>query len=159
MQLTKYTDYALRVLLILGQNQDKRITIDDITRHYHISRNHLMKIVHSLSVAGFINSTRGRSGGLMLGMAPEKITIADVVRHTEKNMALVECFATGSTCTVDPDCVIKHILYRAQDNFMDVLSIFTLADILDRQNLLAARQVEEIEQPINFPADPGIANH
>ena len=86
----------------------------------------------------------------MLAAAPESITIADVVRTTEKNMALVECFASGSTCTIESDCVVKYIFYRAQDSFMDVLALFTLADILDRQNLLAARQPTNIELPISF---------
>ena len=150
MQLTKFTDYALRVLLYLGQHKDKRVTIDDLSRHYHISRNHLMKIVHTLSMAGFIHSTRGRSGGLVLGAPPSTITIADVVRETEKNMALVECFETGSTCTLESDCVLKYVLHRAQDSFMEVLSLFTLADILERQNLFAAKAKINIEAPISF---------
>ena len=139
MQLTKFSDYALRVLLFLAQNQDKRTTINDISEHYNISRNHLMKIVHSLSTAGFIKSSRGRSGGLNLGAAPSSITIADVIRHTEKKMDLVECFDTGETCMLESDCVLKHVLHRAQDSFMDVLSLFTLADILDRQTLLSPK--------------------
>ncbi len=150
MQLTKFTDYALRVLIYLGQHNDKRVTIDDISRHYHISRNHLMKIVHTLSVAGFIHSTRGRSGGLMLGVPANKIFIADVVRETEKNMALVECFDTGSTCMLESDCVLEHLLHRAHDSFMEVLSVFTLADILERQTLLAKNSTVTHEKPISL---------
>lgn len=133
MQLTKYTDYALRVLLYLGQHPDQRVTIDDLAGHYGISRNHLSKIVHDLSLAGFIRSTRGRGGGLRLGAAAETISIAAVVRHTEPSMALVECFQTGSTCNLESDCVLKHVLQRAQDSFMQVLALFTLADLLARQ--------------------------
>jgi len=148
MQLTKFTDYALRVLLFLAQNQDKRITIDDISNHYHVSRNHLMKIVHSLSVAGFIHSSRGRNGGLSLGMDASSITVADVILHTEKNMELVECFETGSTCMLESDCVIRHILHRAQDSFIEVLSLFSLADILERQNRLALKPIKIIKLPL-----------
>lgn len=137
MQLTKFTDYALRVLLFLAQNQDKRITIDVISNHYNVSRNHLMKIVHNLSVAGFIHSARGRNGGLSLGMPAESITIADVILHTEKNMDLVECFDSNSTCMDASDCALRHVLHQAQDSFIEVLSMFSLADILERQNKIA----------------------
>jgi Rrf2 family nitric oxide-sensitive transcriptional repressor len=155
MQLTKYSDYALRVLLFLGQHPDRRTTIDDLAGHYRISRNHLTKIVHQLSLAGFIKSTRGRSGGLTLGAAPDAIIIADVIRHTEKKMALVECFETGSTCTIEPDCVLKYVLQRAQDSFMEVLSLFSLADILDRQKLLAAKAASTLE--LKIPSKIGAA--
>ena len=148
MQLTKFTDYSLRVLLYLGQNQDKRITIDDISKHYHLSRNHLMKIVHNLSLAGFIQSARGRSGGLMLGAPANSITIADVIQHTEKNLELVECFETGSVCMLESDCVLKYVLHRAQDSFMEVLSLFTLADILDKQSLLIRKHLVDVKLPL-----------
>lgn len=148
MQLTKFTDYALRVLLFLGQNQDKRVTIDDISNHYHVSRNHLMKIVHSLSVAGFIHSSRGRNGGLSLGMSPSCITVADVILHTEKNMDLVECFESDSTCMLESDCVLRHVLHRAQDSFLEVLSMFSLADILERQKRLALKPINIIKFPL-----------
>lgn len=148
MQLTKFTDYALRVLLFLAKNQDKRVTIDDLADHYHVSRNHLMKIVHNLSVAGFIHSSRGRSGGLSLGMSADKITIADIISHTEKNMELVECFESDSACTLESDCVLKYVLHRAMDNFMEVLKLFTLADILERKNILAAKPINTIKLPV-----------
>lgn len=148
MQLTKFTDYALRVLIFLAKNQGKRVTIDDLASHYHVSRNHLMKIVHNLSVAGFIHSSRGRSGGLSLGMSADKITIADVVSHTEKNLELVECFESGSTCMLESDCVLKYVLHRAMGNFMEVLKLFTLADILERQNMLAASPINTIKLPV-----------
>jgi len=133
MQLTKYTDYALRVLLYLGQRQDRRTTINDITEHYHISRNHLMKIIHHLSQAGYVQSSRGRLGGLSLGMDPAEINIGTVVGETEKNMALVECFGTHNTCTIEPECVLKYVLHRAHESFMEALAVFTLADILALQ--------------------------
>ena len=148
MQLTKFTDYALRVLLFLAQNPDKRITIDEISKHYQVSRNHLMKIVHSLSVAGFIHSSRGRNGGLSLGMSASSITIADVILHTEKNMDLVECFETGSNCMLESDCVLRHVLHRAQDSFIEVLSLFSLADILERQNRLVVKPINIIKPPL-----------
>ena len=148
MQLTKFTDYALRVLLFLAQNQDKRVTIDDLANHYNVSRNHLMKIVHSLSVAGFIRSSRGRNGGLNLGMPANSITVADVILHTEKNMDLVECFETGSNCMLESDCVLRHVLHRAQDSFMEVLSLFSLTDIIERQNRLASKPINIIRFPV-----------
>jgi len=148
MQLTKFTDYALRVLLFLAQNQDKRVTIDDLANHYHVSRNHLMKIVHSLSVAGFIRSSRGRNGGLNLGIPANNITVADVILHTEKNMDLVECFEIHSNCMLESDCVLRHVLHRAQDSFMEVLSLFSLTDIIERQNRLTNKPINIIRLPV-----------
>ncbi len=133
MQLTKYTDYALRVLVYLGQRQGQRTTINDITQHYGISRNHLMKIIHHLSQVGYVQSSRGRLGGLNLGKDPAEINIAQVVRETEKNMALFECFGSSNTCTIEPECVLKHVLHRAHESFMDALAVFTLADVLALQ--------------------------
>ena len=142
MQLTKYTDYALRVLVYLGQRQNQRTTINDITQHYNISRNHLMKIIHHLSQAGYVQSSRGRLGGLSLGKDPAEINIATVVGETEKNMSLVECFGSHNTCTIEPECVLKHVLHRAHESFMEALAVFTLADVLHLQGAGSAKQSE-----------------
>ncbi len=137
MQLTLYTDYSLRVLLFLGLNPQRMATISEISESYQISRNHLVKVVHNLSIQGFIQTTRGRNGGLTLARPPAKINIGDVVRHTEGNFNLVECFdPEHNTCPISAACLLKGGLYEAQRAFLAVLDKYSLADVLQNQEWL-----------------------
>jgi len=137
MQLTLYTDYSLRVLLYLGLNARRLATITDIAQSYGISRNHLVKVVHNLATQGFINTTRGRGGGITLARAPAKINIGDVVRHTEVNFHLVECFdRERNTCPIAAACFLKSALYEAQQAFVAVLDRYSLADVVDNKDWL-----------------------
>ena len=90
MRLTRYTDYAMRVLLYLGTHPDKICSIAEIARTYGVSQNHLMKVVNDLANAGYITSLRGRSGGLKLGRPAEAINIGEVIRHTEEGFELLD---------------------------------------------------------------------
>jgi Rrf2 family protein len=92
MQLTRYSDYSLRVLIYLALDPERLVTIEDIARSYDISRAHLMKVVHQLGLRGYVETVRGRGGGLRLGRRPEEIGIGDVVRSTEENLNLVDGF-------------------------------------------------------------------
>lgn len=146
MQLTLYTDYSLRVLLYLGLNPREMSTIGDIADSYRISRNHLVKVVHNLAIQGFVNTTRGRGGGLGLARSPDAINIGDVVRHTEVNFHLVECFdRERNTCPIAAACILKSALHEAQKAFMAVLDGYTLADILDNREWL--RNVLRVAEP------------
>ena len=137
MQLTLYTDYSLRVLLYLGLNPREMSTITDIADSYRISRNHLVKVVHNLAIQGFVNTTRGRGGGISLARSPAAINIGDVVRHTEVNFHLVECFdRERNTCPIAVACILKSALHEAQRAFMAVLDGYTLADILENREWL-----------------------
>lgn len=137
MQLTLYTDYSLRVLLYLGLLPERTATISEIAEAYGISRNHLVKVVHNLSIHEFIQTTRGRGGGICLARAPEEIVIGDVVRHTEVNFDLVECFnREQNTCPISAACILKGALYEAQHAFMAVLDKSTLADVLENSDWL-----------------------
>ncbi|MEK7321925.1 MAG: Rrf2 family transcriptional regulator [Pseudomonadota bacterium] len=137
MQLTLYTDYSLRVLLYLGLVPERTATITEIARAYGISRNHLVKVVHNLSIHDFIQTTRGRGGGIGLARPPEEIVIGDVVRHTEVNFNLVECFNRElNTCPIAMACVLKGTLHEAQRAFMAVLDKNTLADVLTNSDWL-----------------------
>lgn len=137
MQLTLYADYSLRVLLFLGLQPDRLSTINEIAESYHISRNHLVKVVHNLGQLGYINTIRGRSGGMSLARAPEDINIGEVVRKTEVSFDLVECFnMVSNTCPIAPVCALKAALMEAQRAFLKVLDGYTLADVLkNRQDL------------------------
>ena len=138
MQLTQYSDYALRALIYLGVNRDRRCTVGEIAGAYGISENHLTKVVHRLGRAGFVATTRGRNGGLELAMAPGEIGIGAVFRATEGNCDLVECFADGkgNGCPISGPCALTHVLETALDAFLDVLDRHTLEDLLRPRDAL-----------------------
>ena len=92
MRLTVYTDYALRMLMYLALKDDGLATIEEIAQSYGISKNHLMKVAHQLGVAGYVDTVRGRNGGLRLAKPAKAIGLGEVVRHTEPDMAIVMCF-------------------------------------------------------------------
>lgn len=132
MRLTRYTDYALRVLLYLGTNPDRLSTINEIAAYHNISRNHLMKVVHQLGAWGYIDTLRGKGGGIRLAHRPSDIIIGDVVRHTEENLEIVECFTPGnSECVIQPGCRLKVVLDEALNSFLATLDLYTLADFLE----------------------------
>ncbi|HUW49938.1 MAG TPA: Rrf2 family transcriptional regulator [Sulfuricella sp.] len=134
MHLTRYTDYSLRVLLYLGSRQDKLATIGEIAAHYGISRNHLMKVVHQLGANGYIDTLRGKGGGIKLARPPERIGVGDVVRSMEENMAIVECFAPETcACILAPGCTLKDALGEATQSFLATLDLYTLADLIGGQ--------------------------
>jgi len=133
MRLTIFTDYSLRVLIFLGarRKESRLTTIDDIATAYDISRNHLMKVVHHLAKEGYIETTRGKGGGMRLARAPDRINIGTVVRGTEEDFALVECFQEGNlNCPITPVCALPPILARALREFFRELDRHTLEDLL-----------------------------
>lgn len=130
MRLTRYTDYCLRVLMYLGVKGDELATIKEIAERYDISKNHLMKVAYELNRLGYIETVRGKNGGMHLRLAPEQINLGQLVRDTESDLALVECFATGGHCSITPSCVLKQVLNEALEAFFTVLSQYTLSDLL-----------------------------
>ena len=140
MQLSKFSDYSLRVLVYLAGEPDKLSTIDDISVRYGISKDHLRKIVYNLVQSGWIESKRGRSGGLSLAKAPSEISIGKVVRSTEENLTIVECFdADTDTCQISGVCRLSSMLDEALKAFLSVLDKYTLDDITAGQSVLMAR--------------------
>lgn len=129
MQLTLYSDYSLRVLLYLSRTPNEFATITEISDFYQISKNHLVKVVHSLAQLGFIISTRGKGGGIKLARSPNQISIGEVVRKTEPNFYLVECFNQETNrCVITNVCRLKGILNQGIEAFFSVLDSYTLAD-------------------------------
>lgn len=130
MHLTMFSDYALRVLMYTGTSQDRLITIEETSKVYGISKAHLMKVVNVLTKEGFLRGVRGRSGGFALAKKPEKINIGDVVRATEPNFALVECFGLDNECIICDSCKLPDALNEALRSFVTTLDKYTLADIM-----------------------------
>ncbi len=131
MQLSLFTDYSLRVLIFLGAHPDRLCTISETAAAYRISANHLMKVVNRLSSAGYIETVRGKGGGMRLSRAPKMINIGDVVRHMEDNFHIVECFnAKKQDCPLLPACTLRSVLADAHRNFMATLDRHTLQDVL-----------------------------
>jgi Rrf2 family nitric oxide-sensitive transcriptional repressor len=132
MRLTRYTDYALRVLLYLGAQPDRVCSIAEIARAYDISQNHLMKVAHDLGKAGYVEGIRGRSGGIRLAKPANRINVGAVVRHTEEGFDLADC----GTCVIAPACGLTGVLAEALTAFMAVLDRYTLADLLKKRSKL-----------------------
>ncbi len=129
MQLTLHTDYSLRVLIYLAQKGDTLSTISEVATFYAISRNHLVKVVHHLAGANFIQTLRGKNGGMRLARAPEDISVGDVVRQMEPNFDIVECFsADNHSCAVASICALKNVLQKASREFLSLLDRYSLAD-------------------------------
>lgn len=129
MRLTRYTDYALRTLIYLALHEPQMSSIAGIADAYGISESHLTKVVHQLGRAGLVRTLRGRGGGLRLGRPPGEIVVGAVVRETEEDLALVECFSNGA-CAITAPCRLRGVLGEAMAAFLAVLDRYTLADLV-----------------------------
>jgi Rrf2 family transcriptional regulator, nitric oxide-sensitive transcriptional repressor len=130
MRLTVYTDYSLRLLIYAALQPDGLVNISDVASAYGISRSHLTKVVHQLGIAGFLQTIRGKGGGLRLARLPSAIRIGDVVRCTEPDMALTPCFKPiNAHCPIFPSCRLHSALQEAREAFLGVLDRHTLADL------------------------------
>lgn len=151
MRLTTYTDYALRTLMYLAVNRDRLVTIQDIASLHSISKNHLTKVVHHLGQLGMVSTVRGRNGGLKLGWEPADINIGAVVRQTETDFHMAECFDRGNNrCVYASACFLEDVLGTATDAYLKVLDGVTLEDLVRRPG--ARAQGAAGAQPIQFHA-------
>lgn len=139
MKLTRYTDYAIRVMVHLGSQDGRLSSIAEIAERYNISHSHLMKVVQELAASGFVETVRGRSGGLCLARPAKEISLGALVRQTEDNAPLIDC----STCLISPACGLPPILVEATHAFFAVLDKYTVADLLGKRREL--RQLFEFD--------------
>lgn len=138
MRLTMYTDFSLRILIYLGSKEPGTLsTVQEISSAYNISKNHLMKVTFELGKAGFIQTVRGRNGGIQLADEPGNINIGTVVRKMEDDFHLVECFdREHNRCPIAPVCGLRGVLGQALQAYFNVLDGYTLEDLLvNRQGL------------------------
>jgi Rrf2 family nitric oxide-sensitive transcriptional repressor len=131
MKLTRFTDYALRVLIYLGLRAEDRVTIREISEAYDISRNHLMKVVSNLTRLGYLDARRGPGGGITLARPASAICLADVVQDMEEDMNLVTCFREDGQCTIKPVCRLQNALAGALSAYMSTLESYSLQDLLE----------------------------
>lgn len=139
MNITRFTDYSLRVLIYLSLHKEQLVTIKEVADSYGISKNHLMKVVQELSLKGYITSIRGKNGGIKLSRAPSLINVGELVRLNEQGSTLVECLGEDNQCVITPACQLKHMLAEAMECFFQSLEQYTLADLVkgpDKEQLI-----------------------
>ncbi|MDP1977527.1 Rrf2 family transcriptional regulator [Undibacterium sp.] len=135
MRLTAFTDYTLRTLIYLAQHEDKLVTIQEIAELHSISKSHLTKVVHQLGMSNKVETVRGRHGGLKLNLPPEKINIGEIVRNTETDFDMAECFdSNNNTCSYSGSCNLKGVLSNATAAYLSVLDAVTLADLVAKNS-------------------------
>lgn len=138
MRLTLWTDYALRALIYVGAKAGAPATIAEIAESFGVSRSHLMKIVNRLAQHGYLDTVRGRGGGLRLGRPASTISVGAVVRDTEEEIAVMGCLSKPGFCRIEGCCVLRRALREATSAFLEVLDGYTLADLLAPGSSLAA---------------------
>lgn len=143
MELSQFSDFALRTLIYAGLKDGQRFSAADVAETYQLSQNHLVKVVQRLASLGYLKTSRGRGGGIELGRDPKEICIGAVLRQTEK-FGLAACLRdSAETCCIEPACKLKGALVKAQTAFLGVLDDYTLEDLLKPRSQLTKLLVQE----------------
>ena len=138
MRLTLWTDYALRTLIFVGAKSGRLATIAEIAQSFDISKAHLMKVVNRLGQQGYLDTVRGKGGGIRLARSPAEIRVGAVVRETEEDLAVMGCLAETGFCRIEGCCVLRRALREATLAFLQTLDGYTLADLLEPTAQLVA---------------------
>lgn len=147
MQLSLHADYACRVLIYLATSTESKASIEEVAAAFKISQNHLVKVVHRLGQLGFIETTRGRNGGICLAEPADKILIGDVIRQMEPHFNIVECFDQASnTCSIQGACGLQPALMRARNAFLQALDKVSLAQVTSKTAALS-RSLQSHKDP------------
>ena len=146
MQLSKFTDYSLRVLIYTAAKQPDKVSITELAEAYNISRNHLVKVVNQLANLGYLATTRGRGGGILLGQPAGDIVVGDVIEAVEPGFDMAECFRLDENhCRLTPVCRLRGIMNDAKTAFLRELSRYTLADIVQQpETILEALKADTV---------------
>lgn len=151
MRLTVFTDYSLRVLLVLASRTEELLTISDIAAAFGISHAHLMKVTHVLGKSGWVATIRGRNGGMRLAADPRRLKLGQVVSRLEEDFALVECMGQNNRCVLTGGCGLEAALRLAMQGFFRELDRYSIADLVDSSPALSALA---LWQPITWPGAP-----
>ncbi|MBP9060436.1 MAG: Rrf2 family transcriptional regulator [Rhodoferax sp.] len=158
MRLTDYTDYTLRVLMFCATHPQRSVTIAELAESHGVSKNHLMKVVNDLARQGLLQTTRGRGGGLRLLKPADQIRVGDVVRQTETDFRMVECFdANHNACTLTGNCQLKQVFRNALQSYLAELDKVTLADItrpLPPMGGITMVSVSDIKRSVSIELPP-----
>jgi Rrf2 family transcriptional regulator, nitric oxide-sensitive transcriptional repressor len=138
MQLTLHTDYSLRVLIHVAIADGKLITINDIAKTFDISKQHLMKVVNNLGQKGYLDTVRGRGGGIRLRRPPHDINVGEVVRETEERLDVIGCLHQRGYCPIQRVCELRGVFHEATKAFLAVLDGYTLADLIKPRRALSS---------------------
>ena len=158
MRLTQWTDYTLRVLMYCAASLERTepVTITEIAENHGISRSHLTKIVQELAARGWLETTRGRGGGVRLLVNAEQVSLGDVVRATETDFAMVECFdPVQNQCRLSTHCRLQSVLSQATQSFLAVLDGITLADLVSPTSIRGDLAKERLLQLV--PGLPSVS--
>jgi len=148
MRLTFSTDYALRLLMLAGLESERLVTIEEVADRFAISKNHLMKVAYQLGQEGYLETVRGRNGGLRLGKAPDRVVVGEVVRKMEPDFAVVECENPAGSCRIAPCCTLRSAMREAVQAFLAKLDQYTLEELLRPKSKL--RQLLGVNQKKAF---------
>jgi len=149
MRLTRQTNYAIRILMYCAANEGRLSRIPDIAQAYSLSDLFLFKILQPLVEAGFVQTVRGRNGGVKLGKPAEDITLFDVIRVTEESFAMAECFENDTECPLVDGCGLNEALRKALGAFFEVLASYTIQDLVDaRPNMRDVLGLEVQQVPL-----------
>jgi Rrf2 family nitric oxide-sensitive transcriptional repressor len=151
MRLTVFTDYGLRVLMVLASRGEALVTIADISKAFDISQAHLMKVTHVLGQTDWVETVRGRKGGMRLTGNPRTLKLDVVVRRLEADFALVECLGENNRCVLTGGCALEHALVRATEAFLRELGRYSLADLVAGSPGLATL---DLWQPLTWQPKP-----
>ena len=131
MNLSRFSDYSLRVLMYAALKEDESFMIDEVTEAYGISRNHVAKVINNLSKLSYLETRRGRGGGIRLACSPGEILLGELIQETENQPVIVECFsAETNTCPISSECRLKGLLAEAMKAFYESLNNYTLRDLV-----------------------------
>lgn len=139
MRLTTMTDYSMRLLMYVAQHPERLCTIAEVARAYDISEAHLMKVTHQLGLEGWLETVRGKGGGMRLAAAPTEINLGAVVRSVEPDFLLVDCLGSDAVCMLTRSCRLTGIVSGALQSFMQHLDGHTLADLLPASAKVAGK--------------------
>ena len=154
MRLTTLTDYALRLLMHVAQQPERLCTITEIAERYGISEPHLMKVTHRLALAGWLETVRGRGGGMRLAKPADQIPLGAVVRDMESDFQIVECFGSNGQCALDGHCQLANAIGDALEAFLSHLDGLTLQDVLPSPRRLARRAAKASSTVVPLTRQP-----
>lgn len=148
MRLTSFSDYALRLMLYAAERPERLVTIEEAAEWYGISRTHLTKVANLLTRTGFMLAVRGRAGGLRLGRAPQDVRLGDVLRVTEPDFAIVECFGNDEACRISASCRLKGVVGVALAAFLETMDGHTLQDMVGRAPAATVSHTVDLDVPV-----------